>query len=436
MSAKSTRAFHRNGNSNEPTLIGLPHDILHTIAGFLHPPDVHSLNDAFSPDGFTNQSTHLPDSNVTEFRDGFLSASTSTLANALLYKSQLEGLTDVLHSGPAQFSYEDIKALFTLQKNLRESDLLPILLSGSTMVQTMTGLRFSDSDLDFYVDSFGAHALRDFLRSLGFVCHRVSSSYHGFHFQDSQEIIHHVESYILPSPATVTTTALTLRRRWRFKSVPTLSRLNSIKNRTRGRNLDWLHGDYFIPHDFPFTNNADDCVKKICDIVVTRDGFTPQHAIDQFDLNICKCTWDGTKMTNPNGNKTYLKTTAWHEDWGTLVNGYMQKYIHHLNCTSRIHPSPRNPPTVLNLVFIMNSLSSVVIDNNAKIPCIEHGFTCNCLNQAFDNNYYRSLNRTILRRFKRMVKYTARGICMPLESDLLAAFADQCSRVAKRPRNA
>ena len=443
MSAKSTTTFNQNDESNPTTLLSLPHDNLQLIAAFLSPPEVHSLNEAVPP-SFAHQSTHLPDSKLIKLRGTFTTTSTSTLANALLYKSQYLGLQDVLRKGIAKLSSKQIQALFSLQKHLKESSDSSLLISGSTMVQTMTGLRFEDSDLDFYVDSLGVHALRDFLKELGFVCHRVSSAYHGFHFNDSNDTIHHVETYVLPPPGTHTTTALTLRRRWRLRSVagPHHPRdpLKSVKNKIRCRNVDLLNDNFTFQHDFPFTNNADNCnVTKICDVIVTNNGSSPQQAIEMFDLDICKCSWDGIKMTNPNGNKTYLNTTGWNNDWGKLVFSYMRSFIHHVSMTPEIRPPPSSNHLKM-IIMIMHSLSSSVIDDNAKVPCIEHGFTCGCLTQAFDNTYYRSLHRTILTRFNRMIKYNRRGIYIPLERDLVAEYFRAkrytTCRLPKRSRNA
>ena len=430
MSTKSnTDASNLQNNTNDASILDLPIDVLQQIAAYLPPPDTFSLNRAF-PEDFASQPTYLP-TRLDEVHDPS-SVPTTSLAEALLFRSQFEGLIDVLHNGVASLSYKDIRDIIILQKNLQATGRSSLLLSGSSMVQVMTGLRFKNSDLDFYVDGFGLRALRRLLRRLGFVCHGVTSEYQSPAFHDNHEGIHHVETYVLPSKGTgiKTTTALKIKRRWyNSLTVPPTAHgnpLHSLGNRRRGNNVDQLRGRYSFRWDDPFTNNADVNATKVCDVVVTRRGTTPQDTIDLFDLEICKSTWNGTTFHNPNGNKTFMNTTAWQEEWGTLINSYMQSFLLHEQRAPQVSTMALFDNLNLHkhqkLLFIMQSLSTAYVTEHARVPCVLHGFNCNCLDHEFDNEYFQFLHWAIVVRFKRMMKYTERGISMPLHPAIMEAI--------------
>ena len=411
------------------SILSLPIDVLDHLVAFLPPPDTYSFTEAL-PEDFAAQPTYLP--NKLDAVYDPLSVPTTSLAEGLLFRSQFQGLLDVLRNGVAELSYKDICDIFMLQKYLKDTGRSSLLLSGSSMVQVMTGLRFKNSDLDFYVDGFGLRAVRRLLRRLGFVCHGVTSEYQSPAFHDNHEGIHHVETYVLPSKGAdfKTTTALKLRRRYYASlTVPETEHgnpLHSKTNRRRGKNVDTLNGRYAFRWDDKFTKNADVNATKVCDVVVTRRGTTPQDTIDLFDLDICKITWNGTTFHNPNGNKTFMKTTGWQEEWGTLINSYIPSFLNHEQQVSgmelfdnlKLHKHQK-------LMFIMQSLSNAVVTDHAKIPCALHGFNCNCLDHEFDNDFFQFLHWAIITRYKRMIKYTERGISMPLHPDILASVMKQ-----------
>lgn len=429
--------YHKNNLMYQSGLLQLPNEVLYNIAGLLPPPDVYSLIKAM-PSDFAVQPTDLPDKLET-MSDLEAISTNVTLADALLFTSQFHGMVDVLHNGMAKLSYKDIAKIIHLQKDLQETNQSSLLLSGSSMVQAMTGLRFKDSDLDFYVTTTGLQAVRRLLKELGYVCHKVSPSYQLASFQDNYEGIHHVETYVLAAGNIKTATALKLTRRWkRSLTIPTAQQgnpLHSRRNRNRGKNITKLLGKCAFEWDDLFTHNANTNHKKVCDIVVTRDRTTPQDTIGLFDLDICKSYFDGTKIYNPNGEKTFFKATGWQENWGVLINSYMPLFLPHREPTTQVSPTVLIPNQNLSdlqkLMIVMHSISHAFVVDKTSVPCALHGFNCNCVDHEFDNNYYRYLHLNIMKRFKRMVKYTERGISMPLKSDIIDLYLS--SKQASRP---
>src|SRR5210317_742987 len=144
----------------------LPHELTKHIAGYLNPGDVVTLIDTMPANEFKSCQTHLR--NI-----GNSPPTYQCLGDALLYESQWYGLIDVLRK---QLPYESIVALILLQRDLPRSDNY-LLLSGSTMVQVLTGKRFDSSDIDLYVNSWGLPEVRELLKSIGLICHRVTCDY-------------------------------------------------------------------------------------------------------------------------------------------------------------------------------------------------------------------------------------------------------------------
>ena len=431
----------------------LPYEVLIQVAGFLSPPEVLNFTAAYPH----KDEPLLDTTSVTWF------ANSNSLQQTLLFESQYRGLIDVLHQGSPKLSHDEIRTIFSLQKELQTYDDC-LHLSGSTMVQAMTGLRFENSDVDFYVNPWGIKAVRQTLRSLGFVCHNLLYSYHGFSFHTSPNGIHHVETYVRSnkgSPQAIDTiTAFQVKKRWmKATSVRTGARRPrrqhaapqragqegpTAQTMSRGMALNCLKGSYkFQPH-FPFSKNPHEDHKKTFDIVVTSFGTDPQDVINNFDLDICKCTWTGTAFLNPNGDKTYCKQTGWNTEWGTLVNNYLPSYIPQID----LRPQPSIPLRALDqdcftnwthgkLVWVIHALCQAIHKQEGRIPCIRHGFTCSCSSHAFNNQYYIKLHKTILKRFRRMHKYASRGIEMPLANNIIAAFfpiRTPSTYPSKRPR--
>ena len=415
----------------------LPSEVLIQVAGYLNPPDVLNFTVAFPH----KDEPLLDTTSVTWFPQG------NSLYQTLLFESQYRGLVNVLHRGPPKLSHDEIRTIFSLQKKLQSFDDC-LHLSGSCMVQAMTGLRFEDSDVDFYVNPWGIQAVRETLKSLGFVCHTLSYTYHGLSFHNSPNGIHHVESYIRSnegSPQAIETmSAYQIKKRYlRATSIRTGARRpfwqrtgarrprqeSTPEAMSRGMALNCLKGSYKFFDDFPFSKRPHLNYKKTFDIVVTSFGNDPQDVINGFDLEICKCAWTGTAFLNPNGDNTYCKKTGWDTEWGTLVNNYLPSYIPQMD----LRPQPTIPLKALDrdyytnwthgkLVWVMHALCEAIHKHEGRIPCIQHGFTCSCTSHAFNNQFYIKLHKNILKRFRRMHKYTSRGIEMPLANNIISAF--------------
>lgn len=389
-------------------------DVLIEIAGYLAPQESISFGSLV---GTKNGEEPLDTTSIS------WSPQANPIQETLLFESQYRGMIDVLRNGRSKLSYDEINTLFTLQRKLQETDDT-LLLSGSSMVQAMTGLRFPDSDLDFYVNAWGIRSVRATLKSLGFVCQKISRAYMPYSFQSPRLGIHHVETYVRPETRS-------------GKPVRTV-RAGDIKkvrpNRNpyamyRRRAVASMKGVFEFDEDFPFTKTSTAKCPKTFDIIVANCDTHPQDIIDKFDFHICKSLWTGTTFLNPNGHKTYQKETGWDADWGSLVNNYLPAYIPQLLTfpSVRIHPKDLDEDSYCNwkhgkIAWIMRSFCEAAHQQGGQIPCIQHGFDCTCSEHAFNNKYYLKLHSHIMKRLKRMLKYASRGIAMPLNKNVMKAF--------------
>jgi len=426
-------------NQSKPTptpssFIGrLPDDVFKHVAGFLGPVDIVHLIDEI-PDIKSCQ-THL--SNI-----GTSPHTSQCLGDALLYEAQWWALMDVLHNGPAKLPYESIVALIQLQRRLPMSDNY-LLLSGSTMVQVLTGKRFDSSDIDLYVNSWGVPEVRETLKSMGFICHRVTCNYNGKNFEDNTEGIHHVEAWCLPTNIygtnIETLTARQLSSRYQEASFAAQEdRWEEVDNQWtipflfRGHTLERMLGPYSFDPDIPFTLDPNDStVVKVIDLVVSNHGINPQAIINNFDIEICKATFNGKQFLNPNGKLTYQNRSQWNDDWGNFINDYIPAFFPQVHNPAH-HPIPLMAITSPldyysnwthgRLFWIMNAFCKAVHSDGGKMPCIRHGFSCHCSQEIIARRFYNNLHRAIIKRFNRILKYISREIELPLNDAIRQAF--------------
>ncbi len=413
----------------------LPHDVAKHIAGFLNPADVVTFIDTMPANTIKSCQTHL--SNI-----GTTPSSHQCLGDALLYEAQWWGLIDVLHNGPTKLPYESIAALISLQRDLPRSDNY-LLLSGSTMVQVMTGKRFDSSDIDLYVNAWGVPEVRETLKSIGLICNRVTRTYNGQNFEDNMEGIHHVEAWCLPTNMygtnieTLTARqllsmydeALLADREDHFEEVADQWTVPFL---SRGHILDHLLGPYAFDPDIPFTRDPSDSTAiKVIDLVVAKHGINPQAIINNFDLEICKATFTGKQFLNPNGKLTYQNRSQWSHGWGNFINKYIPAFFPQVHNPTH-HPIPfmaiTSPGDYYSnwshgkLFWIMNAFCRAVHFEGGKMPCIRHGFSCHCNQHVITRRFYNNLHRAVIKRFNRILKYISRGIDMPLEDAIHQAF--------------
>lgn len=425
----------------------LPHDLAMRIAGYMNPPDVVKLIDTMPDNEIKSCQTHLPNMGTSP-------PSHQYLGDLLLHESQWWALMDVLHNGPAKLPYDSIAAIILLQRNLPRSDNY-LLLSGSTMVQVMTGKRFDSTDIDLYVNSWGVPEVRETLKSIGLICNRVLYTYNGRNF-DNMEGIHHVEAWCLPTNmygtnietitarqlSSIYKEAIRMAQEDRFEDVdPQLTKEFLFRALT----LERLLGPYAFDADIPFTLDPNDStVIKVIDLVVANHGINPQVIINNFDLDICKATFTGRQFLNPNGRLTYQNRSQWNDDWGNFINNYIPAFFPQVHISAH-HPIPlmaiTSPGDYYSnwahgkLFWIMNAFCKAVHSEGGKMPCIRHGFSCHCNQEVIARRFYNSLHRAIIKRFNRVLKYTSRGIDLPLSDAIREAFFEPPKdRAAKTPR--
>lgn len=426
----------------------LPDVVLLKVASYLDPPDTYAFNNAY--DLIANTTTRqfsipsiLWGDDVSIHNNP--QTTTQQLGELLLFQSQVAALFSILQNEPSFLTMHQIKRFIRGQQYIKTIGQ-SLIISGSTMVKVFTGLPFQNSDIDLYADASAMPPARKLLRELGFICHNVNVTYHGSAFDGSSEMIHHIETYVRGTTKhgrIPRTTAMDIKLRWRrehlanLQGIPVRDALSMANNR-RGYAVEQLSGFLKFPMDFPFTKNANSFQNKVFDLIVVSRHFSPTTVIANFDLGICKCSFDGLQFICPDEDATYSRPpqTSWDLRWKHLVEEYVTSYLPQVNDISR-RTSPHDPITldtldlniksyttinISKLIWLMSSLSQAFLNTRrCVLPCSQHGFNCDC-GVSLSNGFLVKLHNRIVKQFKRCIKYVVRGVTVPMNDNLIEAF--------------
>jgi hypothetical protein len=306
--AQTTRA----GNPG-PGLCDVPSEVLEVVAQYCIPPDVFSLS--LTSREFLVE-THCQPSPSPPPQGG----GSHGLTNKLLHVSMLQSLKRALKRNGASFRPEiDIFNSFTdLANSLPPNS---VAMSGSIVVQAVLGVNWEDSDLDVYCISDAAPAVRSWLiNNMKQVLVGVHPVYYSEPIQQG-EFIGSVEKWMnTPDDGELFKTKY--GRTWRFSksfcSKPSPFVYGHHYQRDHDfRSFDpdetWEVGTMDHATDIPFEPLLlrDEVEKKgNIDLIIANRFYGIGDVIDDFDIEICKCLWDGHKFIIPSPQLTFRKCSA------------------------------------------------------------------------------------------------------------------------------
>lgn len=412
----------------------LPDIALLHISTFLRPPEMHALCLSYrrimttSTNEFSKQTldrTILHQNPPTEAVPNN-SRVLSSLRDTLLHSSQATSLKSVLKESGLQ---EDqiIRLVSGLRKiNAHQHNL--ILLSGSTLVKTLTGLAFEAQDKDLFLDMRALTQARTMLLDMDMVLHDIRLVYDEWKDFGCNNISH-AEIYIPRSEAGKLSTVRkqlhsTLRLRRRMRQADYSRNSEHVHRLNRSDVIRSLQHDIDLPEHLPITARAklpDIRKTHIIELIVAKDTSNAQDLLDHFDFSICASSFNGMDFTCVNEAATYsqpLPSTKWDSPWKELIS-------HHIPCLHgilgdglrgdipllrqvRLSRATCNQATILRL---MSSFSSTCLNHHLKLPCLRHGFGCNCqVLHEINTAYLITLHNKIMRQFVRALKYIKRGV--------------------------
>lgn len=468
--------------STNPTLLSsLPENVLFNIAGYLNPPDVYLFNQLF-PEVTQPVATLLSGRNFLTLNDPetqyyqqtpgpevvhTVNAATNlSIYDCCMRESQARSLVRVLNiTSPSVFTLEKTKQLTAAMRNINNprqgSPRHPnakILLSGSVSLQAVLGRIFytkgrTTSDVDLFVSRDALPEVREAMVALDLHCHQVSNRYGVSAF--GPQLIDHIECYVIDQDpngdqapyVTASSLAKDHRRRMGRNLRPGIS----YKNRLRNKAVHGVgivrpgHEDedfYRFPVDYPFTLDADFRNRKVVEVIVAKDGYSPEELIANFDIEACKVYFDGEKFGNVN-DMIYLNMSDWNRNWDPWINHYIPLCIPQVYDISR-RTSPKDPIDKAKLflednffesddhklLWMMNAFSETHLSNNhCKIPCLEHGFNnCECtLVSQTSSRFFDTFHHKVVKQFLRGLKYIDRGINIHISTRLIEAFLGEAA---------
>ena len=298
--------------SRDPGFSDVPCEVLELIAQYCTPPDVFNLS--LTNKEILTESHCQPSPSSTPLKGG----ASHGLTNKLLHVSMLQSLKDVLKRNRASFRPEiDIFKTFTdLANSLPPNS---VAMSGSIVVQAALGVNWEGSDIDVYCTVDAAPAVRSWLiNDMKQTLVRVHPAYHPGPFQphaptlayegtpvSPSEFIGGVEKWInTPDDGEVFKTDY--GRTWRF------SKSFCCKPSPIVRSW-WEVGTKDHATDIPFEPLLlRDEVEKKCnvDLIIASRFYGIRHVLGDFDIEICKCLWNGHKFIIPNPQLTFRKCSA------------------------------------------------------------------------------------------------------------------------------
>lgn len=313
---QSIREIDNRSNADPTAFVDIPDEALLLISSLSSPRDVYSL--CLTARRF-HSTTGIP-----------------SIASRMLRVSLRTSLDRVLQSSKIRITLAQLDELFA---EVRPGS---VMIAGSTMAQCVLGVVWKDSDLDIYCAMDAAPTVRSWLVKtagqcfIGFNDHYVGSENIG---RALQTTIHHVE-YYAHAPADGSRLRFHLsgnRFAWE-KACQYGASINENGNgyprpchRILGLGTDQINQQYRIetrygdPFPFDLRMNGD---KSAVDLVVSaRWILNPRNILDDFDLSICKSSYDGLKFLTPEPHKTFNGHSTIERERRALMMAYRQNYV-------------------------------------------------------------------------------------------------------------
>ena len=342
-----TSSIEQATHARNPLFSDVPSEVLEVVAQYCTPPDVFNLS--LTSKEFLAETHCQPPPSSVLFKGGESHGHELSLMNKLLHVSMLQSLKDVLKRNRASFRPEiDIFKSFTDLANSQPPN--SVAVSGSIVVQAVLGVKWEDSDLDVYCTVDAAPAVRSWLiNDVKQVLVGVHPAYHPGLFQphaltlayegtpvSPSEFIGGVEKWInTPDDGEVFKT--NYGRTWRFSKSFCCKPSPIVYNPLASLDRDeiWEVGTKDHATDIPFEPLLlRDEVEKKCniDLIIASRFYGIRDVIGDFDIEICKCLWNGHKFIIPNPQLTFRKCSALTESWEVHeMRAYMERIARESN---------------------------------------------------------------------------------------------------------
>lgn len=426
-------------------ITSLPDSLLLNIASFSDPPSTYNLiqtcSDFHRPSSELSNH-HLLSAPRTASRVGLsmtITDAVKNVASRLVKESLVRGLVSVLQRSNACVSTEQARQLARLQNGERRKGR-SVILSGSTLVQAVTGKRFDNYDLDIYCTKESLPRIRGLLvRQFGMVCQSALPYYGDEENALNTTHIHHVETYILPNESTKTLSITGVRRRYfRAKMSQQAAAEGDTDNHWHDAQVDMSYLNkrneclykmqrytkYKFPRNFPITVSPKGNGPKAIDIIVCKGS--PEETIDQFDIEICKCTFDGATFHIISPDAFHLRSTA--SKFSKLGNQYMSYYLQPIPIITGAYCtiSRMRSRDITNhmMMHIIQCFLKAATKDNCDLPLLddENNLLNENISWKITPRYFLKLHNQIVTQLKRVVKYLRRGIDVQIDGAIKSRF--------------
>ena len=430
---------------NSAGITSLPDSVLLNIASLADPPSMFNLiqtcSDFHRPSSELS-SRHLLSPPRTASQVGASISTTKidavkNVAARLVKESLVRGLVSVFQRSNAHVSLEQAMELAKLQNSERKKGR-SVLLSGSSLVQTVTGKRFDNFDLDIYCNKESLPRIRGLLvGKFGMVCQSALPYYGDEEDALNTSSIHHVETYVLPNESMETLSITGVRRRYyRAKMAQQAAAEGDTENLWAHVDMSYLnkrneclykmqrYTKYKFPRDFPITVSPKGNGPKAVDIVVCKSS--PEETIAQFDIEICKCTFDGTNFQIISPEAFQLRTTA--SKFTKLGNQYMSYYLQPVptGLAGQYFISRMRSRDLTNnmMMHIIKCFLKAATNDNCDLPLLEHenALLNEDISWKITPRYFLKLHNQIVTQLKRVLKYLERGIDVQIDDAIKSKF--------------
>jgi hypothetical protein len=438
-------AKYTKNSSNLCMLTRLPDTILLVISSYSDPRDIYNL--AQTCKKFHTPSTELstrhflspPESRALEFTQNNV---VTNVASRLLQESLVQGFLSVMQSSDAAISINQTRALVKFQVDEYNKGRR-VLLSGSTAVQVATGKRFKHFDLDFFCNRRSAPGFRKLMRDFGFCCKSVLPHY-GEHadcdyHSCEPRVIHHIETYIHSSGIETIAISKLVSKYYRAWNAQLAAAEGDGDVPPENVNMSFLNYRNLCLHkiqrnvhkfanDYPIALSSQQSLRNelkhgIIELVVCRTR--PEHAIARFDMNICKCNFDGKMVEIVSMNDTFNSRTKsdYHIEF---INCYVPYFLsgvesNYTNALAHISDTEVCDDMLLHIMqCVINTANDVDMHTQVTVLGTDNFRLLNSgSNLDYTPRYCLALHNKIVRLLKRALKYTQRGIDVPLSDTLI-----------------
>ena len=452
-------------SSNLCLITSLSDTALLIIASFCNAPDTYNF--AQTCKEFHKPSTEVstrhflspPESKPLEYSQNNV---VTNVASRLIQESLLHGLLRVLKRNNASISIDQAKELIKLQVDEMNKGR-KVLLSGSAVVQAATGKQFDNYDLDFYCTRGSVPLFRELMLSFGYCCQSVLPCYgedDAYQYPGETQSIHHVETFIPISEAVKTEEIGKIVARYNQardahlllaaegdEGMPQQNVDMSFMN-FRNMCLSALQRikDQKFPKHYPFTMSPKGNRLKCGSIELIVCMTSPEEVLTRFDLDICKCSFDGRRVQVVSIQDTFNSRTK--SDRVNFINCYMQHFLnpteHYAMLKGDINGLDHLVPWHTSNDMMMHIMQCFV--NTAN--CVDHRSNRTVFGTSFPQKFsllhsnenfelsprfFLALHNKLIKQFKRALKYSEREIDIPISDTLTRLFLGMHEDITTSP---